>query len=746
MEIAREKRLSLLILAAVVLSCAIGLWPELSITRIDRNDNVSHYTLIRGMVEAIEQGHNPLDFWSPETVFGYPEIRVYQPLAHAIVAGLYFALGKTLSLMTVFSWVRYLSLVLLPLTFFAAARLLNFGYLTAAFAGAISPLLSAPPIYGLEWNSYIWRGFGLFPQAVAVHFCLLTIGFGFQAIRRGKHVALAGIFLGLTALSELVYGYMGAVTICLLALMPDPDVPRGIRIKRTVVIGAISVLLSFFQLLPPLLDRAIMNRSGLEPNWKFDSWGPIQVLAWLFKGELLDFGRLPVLSLLALTGAVLIIWQVRKKQRIAVGSRFLICGAVFWTLVFFGRPFWGPLTLLFGVPPEMPLHRVVGAVQMFLILLAALGLAGLCSEALRRWGAPAAAMVAVVVLSPALLERAQYISESNAGGERNLVSFASEESQLAGVITSLRERGGRTYPGLITSWGYYLTVGVVPIYQVLTVDGIPSVSYLAHSLALPGDLITDFDELRPSHYRVFNIQSLLAPAKYKQSIPKMLTPRLEAGDFVVFNAPGNGYFDVVDVPAMARADKQSFYAINKMWLKGDWPDHKTHLLLDFFGDAPSGLQQMSPDSPLPAISFPPSEPGQVVNQSQTGDVYQAEVNVSRPSFVLFKMTWHTNWKMLIDGKPVKTVMLSPGFLGAPVTPGRHQLWCRYEPGNWKLLVAFSGLFCVSLLGAAERFGYLPSTRNERLPAESEPAPPVTLEPAPAKAAPGRSRKRRTSVK
>jgi hypothetical protein len=48
----------------------------------------------------------------------------------------YFMLGKTVSLVTVFGWMRYLWVVLLPAGFFAAARLLELPPLTAAASPA----------------------------------------------------------------------------------------------------------------------------------------------------------------------------------------------------------------------------------------------------------------------------------------------------------------------------------------------------------------------------------------------------------------------------------------------------------------------------------------------------------------------------------------------------------------------------------------------------------------------------------
>ncbi|MGH9558595.1 MAG: hypothetical protein ACRD30_05095, partial [Bryobacteraceae bacterium] len=213
MKLSREKIVALCLLAASLLFNTVGLWPELTISRVDLNDNVFHFPLIQGMVNAIEHGSNPLDWWAPQWSMGYPVLRTYQPLAHAIVAGTYFALFKSVSLMTIFVWVRYLSVVLLPLTFFITARLLSFSPLTAGAAAMLAPLISTDALYGLEYGSYLWAGSGLFTQAVACHFLLLAIGFGYRAIRRGRPLALSGILLGLTFLAHFIYGYIGALTI-----------------------------------------------------------------------------------------------------------------------------------------------------------------------------------------------------------------------------------------------------------------------------------------------------------------------------------------------------------------------------------------------------------------------------------------------------------------------------------------------------------------------------------------------------
>ena len=230
---------------------------------------------------------------------------------------------------------------------------------------------------GTAWTTAVTcaTGRGLFPQSVAAILLLLAIGCGFQALRRGRYGALAGLLLGLTCVCHFIYGWIGAVTLCLLALLPDAAVARSLRIRRTVFVAAVAMVVSAFQLLPVWIDSPILNHSRWEQSWKWDSFGAGVVLKALFTGELLDHGRLPVLSLLALLGAAADLVEALQGPPPAGCPRaFVLSAAVLWLLVFFGRPTWGPLLLLLGAARDLHLHRVVGAVHIFFVLLAAIAM------------------------------------------------------------------------------------------------------------------------------------------------------------------------------------------------------------------------------------------------------------------------------------------------------------------------------------------------------------------------------------
>ncbi len=689
-------------LAVVLAINALALAPELRVGHMESNDNALHLPLAVEMAQAAAQGLNPLDFWEPISSFGYPVVRVYQPLAHFLVTAIYFGAGKTFSVESVFVAARYLAIVLLPLSFFAAALLIEFPPLTAASAAVLAPLIATHGLYGLDYSSYVFTGRGLFSQSVAAHFLLLAIGLAYPAIRRGRHLALAGLFLGLTAASHFIYGYIGALTACLIALVPGGEAPLTGRILRTLRVGAMALVVSLFQLLPLFLDRAIIQHSRWEFAWKWDSFGARQVLAWLFTGELLDFGRIPVLTLLAGAGAGLVLWGWRRQGPVAANQAFVLTGTVLWILIFFGRPFWGPLLLLAGALPDLQLHRVITGVQIFAVLLAAGALAAI-GRALANRSAAAALSIVAVILAPAVWERSQYLVQErdaigHAGG-----AFSAARADLDKVLQLAKQRGGRVFAGPAGSWGDsdLMKVGSAPLYTVFGMNRIPQTSTFFHAMALTSDIALGIDESKATNFRLFNVKTVVAPVSLAGKIPQFLVPRATAAGFLVLDAPGGGYFDVVDVRAAVPTDRTSFYDVNHRWLGSDWPEYAQYLCLDFDGRCPPALPRIG-TSDVVARSDTPPVAGTVIAERREGEVYRAELEALRPSWVLFKTTWHPNWKVRIDDEAVPTVMLSPGFIGVSIPAGRHRVVCRYEPGWWKVTLALCGLLIAAAAIVVER--------------------------------------------
>ena len=115
---------------------------------------------------------------------------------------------------------------------------MGLGRSPALAVALLAPLVSTNSLSGIDYGSFTWAGSGLFPQLVATHCLLLALGFGRRAVRRGPGLTVAGAAFGLTFLSSMIYGYMGALSCCLMAAVPDGETRLAMRVRRVAWICA----------------------------------------------------------------------------------------------------------------------------------------------------------------------------------------------------------------------------------------------------------------------------------------------------------------------------------------------------------------------------------------------------------------------------------------------------------------------------------------------------------------------------
>ncbi len=353
----------------------------------------------------------------------------------------------------------------------------------------------------------------------------------------------------------------------------------------------------------------------------------------------------------------------------------------------------------------MQLHRVIGGAQIFLVLLAAIGLSALWRELSQRWHYAAAAVVTLLLLYPMVQERARNLANDAEWGAKNLAAHAAGQTSLDPTVALVKERGGRAYSGLAAAWGGRFKVGDVPLYAFFSEAHVPSVAFLYHSMALTSDIMVRFNEWNPSHYRLFNIHTVVAPAAAGPPLPPFLVPLARNGPFQVFQAPGNSYFDLVDVVASVKTTKNNFYDINDRWLQSDWVMKRAHLRLDWHDDVSPRIARLAPEDALPPFPILPSA-GEVRSEQRHGEVYQAELEALRPCVALFKMTWHANWHAYVDGQSAGDPDADAGIRRRsthPRPPHRHHALPARELGrpHWVL----SDWLGVLLLLALERRGW-----------------------------------------
>jgi hypothetical protein len=166
-----------------------------------------------------------------------------------------------------------------------------------------------------------------------------------------------------------------------------------------------------------------------------------------------------------------------------------------------------------------------------------------------------------------------------------------------------------------------------------------------------------------------------------------------------------GYFDLVGSDSAFVGDKDDFYTATSHWLISDLPRVKQHPAIFLEGEA-NEFKNVFPLSQaaelIPMASFPPEAArGQVIAEIVGNNIYTAQVNVERQSYVMLKVTYHPNWHVTVDGVEATTEMLMPSYIGVKVEPGTHQLLFEYRAQPWRSYLELSGLLTLFILSFVE---------------------------------------------
>ena len=254
----------------------IHLYPEVAIHTPRLNDGVLHLLAAEGAAAALDAGQDPTDFWLGGVTFGYPLVHHYQHLPYVALALAHRLTG--LPVTTLFDWSGYLLLCLFPLSVYGAMRRVGFGPLPAVLAGLAAPLLATDGLYGFDFGSYAWRGFGLYTQFWGMALLPPAVAEGYVTLRTGRGYFRSTLCLGATLLAHLVSGYIAGLSLAALVLLPalgrgelpsdeEPVAsPAGVlpRAGRLLLLGAGVALATAYFWVPYALDGAYMNRSVWE--------------------------------------------------------------------------------------------------------------------------------------------------------------------------------------------------------------------------------------------------------------------------------------------------------------------------------------------------------------------------------------------------------------------------------------------------------------------------------------------------
>ena len=705
-----DKFKSLVLVLFAVIFNAVFLRSEVTVSTYSLNDEVLHLTATQEASNAFKQGLNPTDFWFPEIGLGFPIFHYYQHLPHLVLAGVNQLTSFFIPLPRLFDLSQYLLLILFPLSIFWAMRRLDFDYLAAGLSALTASLLSTNNLYGFDYGSYLWRGDGLYTQLWAMFFLPLALAEIYRTIRKNGGWFWPVILSTIVLLSNLLYGYILILSAILFVFLRLNKTEIFSRIKRLAIVFILTALVTSYFFIPFVLDQNYLNRSIWEEAFKYNSFGALAVLKNLFTGNLLDYGRLPILTIFFFGAVIFTIKQWRKEN-----YRFLLLLTGFWLCLYFGRPTWGPLLNLLPFSQDIHLHRFIGGFHLGAIMLIGAGLSLIWQKIKKLSGKiPKLALIILILFfAPVFRERINYYQQNHQWKKESQKAFSEKSREITEIKKAFENLPpGRVYAGLPADFGKYpyYKIGSAPLYSLLPQLGLDSFGYAYYALPLTTDIRLHFDNTKLEQYNLFNIRYVLLHKTW--TAPYYYSKIKEFEDYVLYQIPTTGYFDLVDVPAVFYGDKNDFYNSGSKWLFSSLPKLKQHPVIEIgnelketYGLPTFPFQKVDEKifSDLTTNRFPQSEPvgGRVISETVKSNAYLADVQVARASMLMLKINYHPNWHVYVDGVETDTVMLMPSFIGVKLAAGTHHISFQYQPQPLHGYLMILGVLTLIILGLTE---------------------------------------------
>lgn len=658
------------------------------------NDSAMHEQMVRFATAQWKAGVLPLTSWYPYLGEGSPQFLHYQSLP-AMIAG---AAGLIVGPDVAFRWSLYLLLALWPVAVFCSARLFGATRGAAGASAVMAPFLVSPPGVGYEQGAYVLIGYGVWTQLWAMWTLPVAWGLSWRAIRNGRGYLAAAACIALTVAMHFETGYLALAVLLVWPAVAGRPFITSVRRVTLLLVGAL--LASAWVIVPVLAQsRWASVNEPLQGTSLVDGYGAHKVLVWLFSGQLLDSGRLPVLSIFAAIGFG-VAWMGWSANR---DGRALIAALAISLLLSFGPATWGALTDVVPGHSDLFFRRFMMGGQLAALLLAGRGAAWSLASALRwlerhwwrwyrirGWLSPTlVAILTVVILAPAWVQLDRYDRRDSAaiGAQRRAdAGQGAALNRLVGVIR--REGGGRTYAGMPSNWGQTFTVGQVAVFKYLASEDVDEVGFTLRTASLMTDPEFNFNERDPSDYRLFAVRYLLLPAGRNPPVPARLL--LRSGPYALWTIGADGYIQAGRIVGHMAANRSNVGRRSVPLLDAGLAAEGAYLSVDW-GSA-------TEPSRLPAARGSKSS-AKVVSQSSnlTRGRASAIVRMRRPGVAVLSASYDPGWTATVNGQPQPTRMVAPALVGVKVPAGTDRVVFLYRGySGYPLLFSLAGLTLVGL--------------------------------------------------
>ena len=677
--------------ALVALAVIFNLW-SLRAERLSvayPNDSGMHLQMTTLATNLLRHGISPFDHWYPLLSLGSPFFVQYQSFSAALTGALSIVFGPHAT----FAWTLYLLVSLWPLCVYWSARLLSWGRWESAIAAVLSPLIFTVTGRGFGHQSYIWIGSGLWSQLWAMWTLPLAWAFSWRYISQRKSLIAAIAMLSLTIAFHFLSAYLAGLTLAVWILIrPSQFFARALR---ALLLGAAALLSTAWVTLPLFVHSKWLAVNQFQVGTPInDSYGARRVLSWLFTGQIYDWHRLPIITVLTGIGLVVCVtrWCYDERGRALVGAWLLSL------ILFFGRPTLGPLLKLLPGNQSLLLQRYIMGVHLAGLMLAGVGAVWtsvflyqqLASRATtvvasgRRlllgssaWmRAPLIIAIVVAILTPAWTQISTYDGYSASGIRYQRNVAPTQGADVNSLVTLAATRGGgRIYAGMPSNWGHHFYVGAVPVYIYLEQLNVDTVGFTLRTSGLMTDPEAYFDENQPGDYAAFGVHYMILPVGHTP--PVTATLLRTAGPYrlwMVNSARASALIQVVDTYGTITANNANLGTQTTSFLQSSLPTRAVYSTIAYSGQAAAVPT-------LTSLAHQHGIAGVVVSQRQDlvyGQSARATLVARRNSVVLLKVAYDPGWHATVDGRASPTIMLAPALLGVEVSAGRHVVVFTYH--------------------------------------------------------------------
>ena len=708
------------------------------------DDASSHTATIATFAKLLMNGQG---WWSTDYNLGFPLGLYYQPVPHVVSAAFCALLGGPE--MAIFTY-KFFSVAMIALQPWAVAfglRRAGADRLTSAIAGALAPFVINPEIGASMAFGYSVKAslnVGLYTQNWGNVALPIVFGELVALIDKRGRIWTTALAAAFTAGCHMFYAIALVPIMAILALlMPG----RAASVRKLAGAGAVA-----FALVAPWQIALFQNQAyfGGWPNSsgeRLDGYGWSDTFSALVSGDLLDGTTTPILTVCALLGLIVAVARFRHTAfgRATIVSLVLSLLGMVGRAPLFGHPpiapgdgfldrfLGGGWIDLYPLHKSVQLFRYLSLLQFLLMVLAALGISTV-AHALYLAVSTRLAGAGLKERLAATFSRGDLtLVHTETATQRNIAT-ALPTILLIAVIGFTLVKAGPQLRGAfrtidkakalhldqydeLVSWMRQTPIegrtlvgpktGVKGHYHggLLAYTGDRPVG-LSYGVGLHDSLgfyfLMHFDPTAKNAADLFDLYDF----RYMVNDPGTAFKNLDEGspkreiihknkDYIFAKLPVSGQSVAImrEGRTLSSTPREAREQI-RAWLNGNGPRTGTTVVLDVTNDRSREQLTTSPGTVTRAETFSQTAPpaGKVIVSSSLGDRVSATVDLGEPALIVAKTGFHPFWTATLDGAPVPTKFVFPGFFAVEAPAGKHQFEARFAwPAATKVLMAIAPL-------------------------------------------------------